>query len=294
MTIQQAKEMDMVDYLSRQGHLPSKISGNNYWYYSPFHEERDPSFKINRSINRWYDFSEGRGGNLVDFGIAYHNCSINEFLQKADAFAGNGQPQKQVIHPLLESEDDKRIKIVFVTPICSYVLENYLDSRKIIPAVSNQYCKELAYRIGGKNYYAVGFKNDSGGYELRNPNFKGSSSPKDITFIDNGAKEIAVFEGFFNFLSYRSLYNEQLQATNFLILNSTSFFEKSMALMQRHEQVYLWLDNDRTGEKFTIRALEVDAEKFRDQRQLYQHHNDLNDWLVKKDLVQRVRLKPRQ
>jgi len=40
---------------------------------------------------------------------------------------------------------------------------------------------------------------------LRNEYFKGSSSPKDVTLIENGAKTMAVFEGFFNFLSYLTL-----------------------------------------------------------------------------------------
>ena len=47
MTIEQAKGLDIVDYLSEAGHLPQKVSGNHYWYYSPFRNERTPSFKVN-------------------------------------------------------------------------------------------------------------------------------------------------------------------------------------------------------------------------------------------------------
>ena len=58
---------------------------------------------------------------------------------------------------------------------------------------------------------AIGFKNDSGGYELRNPYFKGSSSPKDITTFNNGAKEATVFEGFIDFLSFMAIHKNQSQ-----------------------------------------------------------------------------------
>jgi len=84
----------------------------------------------------------------------------------------------------------------------------------------------------GKNYYAIGFKNNVGGYELRNEKFKASSSPKDISLIEDNTEKLTVFEGFFNFLSYLAIHHKQEQpVTNFLVLNSTSFFERSLPLM---------------------------------------------------------------
>src|SRR5689334_12530921 len=84
MTIKEAKNLDMVEYLSRLGYEPEKISGHHYWYLSPLRNEKTPSFKINIKLNRWYDFGEGQGGNLVDFGLLYYKCSITEFLQKLE------------------------------------------------------------------------------------------------------------------------------------------------------------------------------------------------------------------
>ena len=34
---------------------------------------------------------------------------------------------------------------------------------------------------------------------------KQDNIPKDVTFIDNGARDVPVFEGFFNFLSHRTM-----------------------------------------------------------------------------------------
>jgi hypothetical protein len=113
----------------------------------------------------------------------------------------------------------------------------------------------------GKNYYAIGFKNHAGGYELRNEKFKASSSPKDITLIKNNAEKLIVFEGFFNFLSYQAIHQKQEQPnTNFLILNSVSFFQKSLPLMQSHKFVHLYLDCDTTGQKCIQKALEIDTQ----------------------------------
>ena len=36
--------------------LPAKkINNNDYWYLSPLRNEKEASFKINRSKNTWYD-----------------------------------------------------------------------------------------------------------------------------------------------------------------------------------------------------------------------------------------------
>jgi hypothetical protein len=75
--------------------------------------------------------------------------------------------------------------------------------------------------------------------DLRNEYFKGSSSPKYVTYVDNGAKNISVFEGLFDLMSYGSLNKNQPEDLrglpnrhmNFLILNSLFFFERSLLLM---------------------------------------------------------------
>lgn len=278
MTIIQAKEMDMVDYLSALGYKPTRVSGRSYWYLSPLHEEKTASFKINRQLNRWYDFAEGKGGNLVDFGVLYHRCNVSDLLQKLDMPGILLNPHQK---PALSVNDveKNRIEILSVHHISSYPLIRYLRSRRIADAIADQYCKEVRYRLGGKIYYALGFKNDEDGYELRNEFIKASSSPKAVTFINNGATDIAVFEGFFNFLSFRTLYDKQEAALgNYLVLNSASFFEKSLPKMQEHRSVHLYLDIDRTGQNCTQQALTLDPHKFHDERKLYQHYNDLNDW----------------
>src|SRR5690606_10647385 len=94
-----------------------------------------------------------------------------------------------------------------------------------------------------KTYYGIGFKNDSGGYEIRNPYFKASSSPKDITTIRKNSKEAFVFEGFMDFLSFKAIYkNQPADNSDFVILNSVSFFGKARPFMEKHERIRLYLD----------------------------------------------------
>lgn len=295
MTIQQAKEIDMVDYLSSLGYEPAKVKGKSYWYLSPLHEEKTPSFKVNRQINRWYDFAEGKGGNLVDFGTLFHKCPVSDFLQKLGVPGiGNKLRNADSISTSTYNED-KQIEILSVHEVSSYPLVRYLQSRKISSSIAQKFVQEVRYKIGDKIYYALGFKNDLGGYELRNENFKGSCSPKDTTFINNGSGNLSVFEGFFDFLAYKQIHhNQQENNSNFLILNSTAFFDKSIDKMLQHSSVHLFLDNDKTGQKCSELAINLDSKKFIDERPMYRQYNDLNDWLISfgRSQKQQSRLKP--
>lgn len=56
MTIEEAKNIRLVDYLQSLGYTPVRQQGVNLWYKSPFREETKASFKVNTEINKWYDF----------------------------------------------------------------------------------------------------------------------------------------------------------------------------------------------------------------------------------------------
>ena len=73
--------------------------------------------------------------------------------------------------------------------------------------------------------------------------------------------------------------NQQECRPNFLVLNSLSFFERSLLLMEKHERVSLYLDQDEAGRKCTALAQKRSL-KFRDESQLYKGYKDLNDWMM--------------
>ncbi|GGB83191.1 transposase [Flavobacterium suaedae] len=288
LSIAEAKEMDMVNYLSLLGHEPSKIKGNDYWYRSPLRQEKTPSFKVNRKLNRWYDHGLGKGGNIIDFGIAYFSCSVGEFLNKLHGGFSFQKPLKNI--PKIKNEPEHQLKILKEIELSSYALIRYLEQRKISIEIATHYCREVHYELNAKSYYGIGFKNDSGGFEIRNPYFKASSSPKDITTIKNGCDEVAVFEGFIDFLSFKCISRNELNKTpDFVILNSLSLFEKARPFLESHKSINLYLDNDAAGKKVAREALS-NSKKYNDHSKLYQNHKDLNDWLVHIGKQQKKRL----
>ncbi|HMR81637.1 MAG TPA: DNA primase, partial [Niabella sp.] len=115
-----------------------------------------------------------------------------------------------------------------VKPVTSLALIRYYQSRRISSQIANEYLCEVDYRNNGKLYYALGFKNDAGGYELRNVYYKGSSHPKASTLFKIGSTFLSVFEGAYDFLSYLTIIaNQEHISSDFLILNSTSFLNSN-------------------------------------------------------------------
>jgi len=273
-----AREIDLIGYLNGLGFTPEKIKGNSYWYKSPLRIEGTASFKVNRRLNRWYDFGSGQGGNIIDFGISFHNCSVRDFLQMLSESAAHHTVQLPVsFAPVLPPV---RIKIKSVFDLRNKTLIRYLNDRGIATHLAVRYCKEISYQVGGRNYYGIGFKNDSHGYEVRSTYFKGSLSPKDITLFRYGNDIIMVFEGFIDFLSYLQLYPQQeIAHTDFLILNSLAFFDKACSLMNTYSQVHLYLDHDAAGKAATKQAC-TGSKIYSDRSGRYKGFKDLNDFLT--------------
>lgn len=294
----EAKQIDLVEYLAALGIQPQKIRNGDYWYSSPFRKESTPSFKVNRTRNMWFDFGEGMGGDVIAFGARYFKCSVSRLLELLSeyvwirSFSFHPQKTSPANKPYQTPEKPSssggnelhhigRILILSEEPLVSPGLLQYLDKRCIPLGIAHTFLREVAFSLYNKTYKAIGFRNNKGGFELRNEQFKGSSSPKASTFIDQGSRTLTVFEGFFDYLSFQALGGScKSPNTNFLVLNSLAFFHGAKDLMDRHQKVNLYLDRDHQGRTYTRQALSWDRTKYKNQSTSFRGAKDLNDWLV--------------
>ena len=86
-----------------------------------------------------------------------------------------------------------------IVPLSSPALLSYLQGRGINLELTKRECREARYTHNGKRYFAIAFPNGSGGFEVRNPYFKGCIAPKEIPHIRQAGKARTacyVFEGF--------------------------------------------------------------------------------------------------
>ena len=160
-------------------------------------------------------------------------------------------------------------------------LVGYLASRGIVPPVAAAFCREVRYEINGRAFFAVGFRNDAGGWELRSARFKGGSSPKHITTIGNRSDTVIAFEGFMDFLAYLSLKHPERLRIDAAVLNSVVNLPKAIPFLSRHPVIHAFFDNDEAGRKTTSDLIRLcPRSEVIDQSSFYSGHKDVNDYLI--------------
>ncbi len=155
-----------------------------------------------------------------------------------------------------------------------------LSERGIPYAIASRHCCRLNYGVRGKRYFAVGFPNMAGGYEVRSRYFKGCIPPKSVSLVkanDIPADECLVFEGFMDFLSAVTL--GVTGNADCLVLNSVANVEKAAGLLDGYGRIGCFLDRDEAGRR-TLAALTMRyGERVTDRSSLYDGCKDLNEYL---------------
>ena len=280
MEIQNIKQIAITDYLQQQGYAPARVPGIHYWYYSPLRNERTPSFKVNTERNLWYDFGSGEHGDIIDLVCALHRCTISEAIRLLSG-------AKQVAHQDFSfggkrKTSKHKLEIISVQSLTNPYLLRYIAERKISLSIANRFCSEIRYNNTNRTYYAIGFANDAGGWEIRSPYFKGCIAPKSITTISKGTDVLQIFEGFMDFLSWQTLNPSSTCDT--IVLNSLALLPRIQEKLKNYKQVESFLDNDEAGRK-TFEVLKQFCPSIIDGSVRYQTQKDLNEWLVAQSKV---------
>lgn len=267
-------QIQIADFFAEKGYLPISKKGANWWYLSPLHSENTASFKVNVDKNVWYDFGLGKGGGLATLvNLLYHPNNFQDYLHHLSGIRTSFPSTLKTTR-----EGSETFSNVEVKSLVNSALLKYLGNRGITQQVASQYCKEVHYQNHGKSYFAVGFSNRSGGYEIRNAYFKGCIPPKDISVISKSYKDCHVFEGFIDFLSYVVLHGE----CDAIVLNSVINVPKSIDYLNRYDSVYCHLDNDKAGHDATEQIRILYKGNVIDASEEYGEAKDLNEFLCKR------------
>ena len=267
-------QIQIADFFAEKGYLPISKKGTNWWYLSPLHNENTASFKVNVDKNVWYDFGLGKGGGLATLvNLLYHPNNFQDYLHHLSGIRTSFPSTLKTTR-----EGSETFSNVEVKSLVNSALLKYLGNRGITQQVASQYCKEVHYQNHGKSYFAVGFSNRSGGYEIRNAYFKGCIPPKDISVISKSYKDCHVFEGFIDFLSYVVLHGD----CDAIVLNSVINVPKSIDYLNRYDTVYCHLDNDKAGHDATEQIRILCKGNVIDASEEYGEAKDLNEFLCKR------------
>jgi hypothetical protein len=256
-----ASKISLVEFLKKEGYSVSETA-SYFRCLSPFRNENVPSLDINKRTGKWKDRGNGKGGDIIDFVQEYKKIGKKDAV---DFLLGGERLDLPTYEPVIR--DRKSLEIVSVEALSTPHLWNYIAKRKISKDIANYYLKEVAFsfpfgKYPDKVYRAVGFKSDSGGWELRSDFFKICTANKNVTTISGlYPNRINLFEGFFSFLSALEIDNQDT------CLN-------------------VLLDNDTAGDK-AVKLIDSSGITYGDNRDYYFDYNDLNDMICGKKQARR-------
>lgn len=289
MNIAQIKQIDLVDFLRAIGLSPTKESVKSAWYHAPYREDRTPSFKVNKDKNMWYDFGTAQSGDIIDLAaLLYQSKDVSRLLKLIEGAAPALAPRIRT--PISRNGErlPDQFRNVKVMDLNHEALKSYLQSRGIDLSIGKCECKEVHYTCNKKEYFAVAFPNNGGGYEIRNPYFKGCIAPKDISIIRKSERlrghGCCLFEGFMDYLSYLTLVKqgritEGGESMDYIVLNSVSNISRAIEPIKKYEVIHCYLDNDDAGRRAVDALQELFGNRVCDMFAIHSFYKDMNDFL---------------
>ena len=298
-TEQEKKQLHAISIVEIMAHYGKRLDHTRSGlYFSPFRDERTPSFHIDEAKNRWYDYGTSEGGNLFDFVCKFVNITRGEVYDWLASFR-HMVPEseyKALIAPMLERKPHSS-RIVIDSASHHFTrrkLVEYAADRAVSKEVLEKYCEEIVYHVDSapdRKFYAIGFMNNSGGYVLRSSISKRCSS-SDITTLgsdgemtqDATCDKVLVFEGFMDFLSWITDVKQQTPQYDCCILNSVSNIARALPWIMEHRNIAAFLDNDDAGRETLQKIMDSASEGAHDvcvydMSRLYEGYNDLNEKL---------------
>ncbi|MCG2793405.1 MAG: toprim domain-containing protein [Weeksellaceae bacterium] len=254
--------------------FPVKENRKTAFYFALDREEKIPSLSVDFVKNKAFDFGTGISYDVISIVQQMNRCSVSDALKYLEKFDFSIQENLEIE----EIDQSKNYQILKVSEIKHPALIQYLKSRKVFE--QRNLIKEIYYELNGKKYFGIGFFNNSGGIEIRNKYSKICLGKKDVTLIKNDlntSNEIVVFEGFFDYMTYKNLESAESSISDCLILNSTAMLFKVDKELREYFKTSLFLDNDDNGIT-TKEIIRKNYKNVEDCSLLYKDFKDLNEW----------------
>ena len=303
MNSEQAKKLSLPDIMSRLGYQPISIKKNGfeYWYASPFRNEKEASFHTSFLGGKWIwnDFADS-GGTVIDFVMRHENYSkVSEALNflenmyQGKLFTKKLKTNKPKSAFSFQQQEEKQLEFISANSIKNPRILAYLTKeRGINQDLVKTYLSEIKYRNKAtqKEYYAFGIKNRSEGYEIRVATdkypFKSALITRDISIIPGfkSNKTVNIFEGMTDFLSLLTMMKTDNLAGDSILMHSLSSYGKTVDFIKTKEysSINTFLDNNKSGKKHTEKFKEEFGSKVQNQSEVFLPHEDLNDMLREK------------
>ena len=144
-------ENDIIDYVSKYTQL--KKTGRDYMGLCPFHNEKTPSFHVNREKQLFHCFGCGASGNLVQFVMRTENIAYPDALEILADRAGIALPENGVYD---DEKSEKKKQVLEMNKLAARFFYNCLKDEKI-GAEGREYFKNRRITWKTITSYGLGF-----------------------------------------------------------------------------------------------------------------------------------------
>ncbi len=246
--------------------------------------------------NKFYRFSRGLGGSIIDFVAHFENLTTAEAIYKLKDYYLKNHPEVKYFNN--ENSKSPNKKYDKVKPLT--LPNRNIDNSKAIEYLSNDrgidldvielfLDKAMLYLDEKNNCCFVGYLNNTPQYAfIRSTysNFKGDvlNSFKEVgIYYSNNANTLVINESVIDQMSYMSMLKEK-EKYDFLsvqgVANSVSAIKFHMSKRNKsaqYDKVIISLDNDIAGIEATKKCINYIKENY-EEIEISIHQSDLKDW----------------
>lgn len=281
--IERIKQIPITDYLQSIGITPVGTSGHQLVYSSPIVNEKTPSFFVEPKKNVFNDFASGQKGDVVCLVRLIEQLPFFDALNRLESLKRGNLNSSFSFSGENSLPANPKTIITKVHTLSNPVLIQYVKHRGISIELANLYLKEVHFINKGKQYFAIGFLNNGGGYELRSANYK-SKTANGISVFEKHTDTLNLFEGFFDFLSALQYYNTYTLRYTTIVLNSTSNLSLAYPYLKNRLVINCFLDNDKGGQQAVNQLLTKQYSVINQSAILHPNSKDFNDYLLGKSI----------
>ncbi|QEM07840.1 hypothetical protein DIU31_031675 [Mucilaginibacter rubeus] len=280
------EQVSLTGLLARLGYQPAHNSGREILYRNVLHEDgKKPSLCVNDNLGMWYDHGTGKGGNVIDFGLAFWpGLEIKEVCGKLHEIMEQAIPAAvSILKPSRRKRHKTLIQPYYrVDKVCDLgktpSIRLFLEKRGIWEEAQG-ILQEVHYhsvhaKLQPRQFFAAGHRNDSGSWQVRNKYFKGCLGNKGLTLLTGDSRRLCVFKDIFDYLSWKHDHPELPDSA--LIINSYSLLAAAIKTAMRYPAISVYFDHTPEGHQ-SLRQFITELPYAADGTPAFSGHHDYSE-----------------
>jgi hypothetical protein len=262
MNLQYAGTIPLCEILEKLGLRPASENGDLSFYPSPFnYNQPNLSLEVHNGANTWRDLSTGRAGGpveLVKAGLVLRGFKSSEVDVLSWFRVNISYPSLVAKFKLAEGKRRGTYELVKESSLKEGALVRFAMRRGLTREQAKKTFKEVEVRniATGKEFRALGLRNEDGGYAIFSSHVDALIGPMAISFIRGREWTPTQFNAFRSIFDYLDALKQRGNVpfdAGSIILHSYACADDAATYLRGYgyTHLYTWFDEAERGSKAT-------------------------------------------